>query len=88
MHHTQMAQEQIPISQDGVLSKVANYLRGHYDQLLGVPVSARNRVVVNAHRNVTNVFPIYPGCGEWFSEEVWSLLIDEERLRAMETRPW
>ncbi len=89
MHHTQMAtQERVTISQDGLLSKVASYLRGLFGQRLGVPVSARNRVVGGTHRNVTNYFPIYPVCGEWFSEELWSLLSEEERLRAMETRPW
>ena len=88
MHHTQMAtQEQVPISQDGLFFKVANYLRVHYNQLIGVPVSARNRVVSGTHKDVTNFFPIYPGCGEWFSEELWSLLREEERLRAMETGP-
>ena len=89
MHYTHMAtQEQVPISQDGLLFKVASYLRGYYDQLLGVPASAKNRVVFGTHRNVTDFSPIYPGCGEWSSEELWSLLSEEERLRAMETRPW
>lgn len=85
---TTATQEQVPMAKDGLLSKVASYLRGYYDELVGVPAPARNRVVSGTHKNVTNVFPIYPGCGEWFSEELWSLLDEEERLRTMETKPW
>ena len=83
MPTTQMVtQEQVPISQDGLLSKVASYLSSLYRQVFGMSVADGDHAVAGSQKDSSDHQVISPCCGKLLEKELWSLLSEEERLQA------